>query len=106
MSMNKRNRTKKNTFGYGRPHSGLSDPGKYGLTYEEVMELIESGQWRAFYKGWCRGKEGTRCNLCHSLVKAGEYTIVLNVVLCANCVKEIADAARGAIDLKITKGTT
>ena len=35
-----------------RPHAGLSDPEKFGLTYEEVVELIETGKWKNFYSTW------------------------------------------------------
>jgi hypothetical protein len=36
----------------GRKHSGLTNPEKYGLTYNQVVELIESGRWKAFYENW------------------------------------------------------
>jgi hypothetical protein len=36
----------------GRPHAGLSNPSKFGLTYEEVVKLIENDRWLAFYRNW------------------------------------------------------
>lgn len=32
----------------GRRHRGLSDPESFGLTYAEVVELIEQDKWRSF----------------------------------------------------------
>jgi len=38
----------------GQPHKGLDDPAKYGLTFDEVVELINTGQWSAFNQRWKR----------------------------------------------------
>jgi hypothetical protein len=36
----------------GRPHKGLENPAKFGLTYEQVVSLINTGQWKTFYNTW------------------------------------------------------
>lgn len=103
----KRDRSKRNKFGItGRPHSGLSDPDKYGLKYEEVLNLIDSGRWATFYKQWQRGQEDCpRCSLCQHLLRKDKYISILNASLCIKCVKEITDAAtRGKANAKAIKG--
>tara|TARA_B100000749_G_scaffold280853_1_gene279305 strand:- start:6322 stop:6777 length:456 start_codon:yes stop_codon:yes gene_type:complete len=38
----------------GRRHLGLSHPERYGLTYIEVVRLIDEDRWRIFYTKWRR----------------------------------------------------
>ena len=40
-----------------RPHMGLENPEKFGLTYEEVVELIETNKWRTFYANWYKKEQ-------------------------------------------------
>ena len=36
----------------GRPHAGLSNPKKFGLTFNQVVDLIDRGEWIRFYSRW------------------------------------------------------
>ena len=78
--------------GFGRPHTALVNPEKYGLTYEEAVALVDSGEWRTFYKNWLRdGKHDHRiiyCDNCHSpTVKT--FMTVIGKNLCEDCVNAI-----------------
>jgi hypothetical protein len=37
---------------FGRPHTGLSNPSYYGLTYEEVVVLVETGKWDKYRRNF------------------------------------------------------
>lgn len=36
----------------GRPNLGLENPAKFGLTFEEVVELINNNEWPRFLRRW------------------------------------------------------
>lgn len=55
---------------------GLSDPAKFGLTYNEVVRHIEDGTWRVFYINWKREEKRKR------ILKEKNY-------LCPGCKKQI-----------------
>jgi len=55
----------------GRPHVGMDDPEKFGLTYDEVVRLIDDGCWRNFYTVFLRKEKKNKliptnhiCPLC------------------------------------------
>ena len=73
----------------GRPHAGLDNPAKYGLTYSEVVELIDSGEWRNFWKRWdYKRKKGRKCSCCKEKKEVVET--VSKIALCKDC-KELVD---------------
>jgi len=64
----------------GKPHTGLRDPKKFGLTYEEVVRLIDEKRWAPFYKRWQR-KQAQR-----AAIRELNYT-------CPVCNRELKDSS-------------
>ncbi len=60
----------------GRPNEGLKDPAKYGLTFSEVVALIENGQWNNFRNKWNKQQQkiqrikehNYQCPICYQKV--------------------------------------
>ncbi len=85
----------------GRPHKGLKEPAKFGLTEEKVIEMIVNGEWDAFLRKW-RKRDKIRkiitlrsfiCPKCSRTVKnPDEWTA--NGSRCLHC----APLSRGSID--------
>jgi hypothetical protein len=58
----------------GRPHAGLDDPARFGLTFNKVVELINNKKWRGFYMAWLYAekkrvaveKHAYICPVCYS----------------------------------------
>ena len=81
----------------GRTHSGLANPEKYGLTYNQVVQLIETGQWRNFYQRWSLKKKRERerngekpwsCQINTNVKPKKPKLKVLDTFKCSNCKKE------------------
>ena len=68
----------------GRPHAGLTNPAKFGLTYKEVVKLIEDGNWTKFYHTWWRNqKKGVMCSSCRQKKPMGVR--LGRIILCQDC---------------------
>ena len=122
--MAKRDRKRKNPFGCcGRPHKGLVNPELYGLTYEQVVNLIENGEWRNFYKRWHKknrspienittkiphcvnsSKITRRCTICQMRIVNQQFITFQNNYYCEACIRKITDDARGKTNSKTTEG--
>lgn len=63
----------------GRPHKGLQNPAKYGLTYTEVVELIDRGQWQAFVKTWHRKRKQLETIQEHEYICPECFNLVLEI---------------------------
>jgi len=81
----------------GSTHSGLADPSKYGLTYSQVVQLIETNKWKNFYNNWLQKKrreesrDGERPWACQINKNNGVKKPKIKVVetfRCSNCKKE------------------
>ena len=93
----------------GRPHAGLQNPAKFGLTHSQVVELIESGKWKSFYNSWWareqrekgaatrrpyvrtsspRKRKKFRCIACKTYYKIEDshVRVAESVFICARCV--------------------
>lgn len=69
----------------GRPHLGLENPEKFGLTFNEVVDLIDTGRWPSFLKSWKRKQKKIR------KVREKKY-------VCPDCFSYVEDLSKWSYD--------
>ena len=77
----------------GQPHKGLDNPEKYGLTFEEVVELIDNGEWPRFARRWREQRKKERYIIrldftCPECSQRKEDFDLWGEKLCKECAKE------------------